>query len=710
MAASHHSRHILLSLLTMSCLILSSALPAPGADLDGTASNGRAVIHSGDRYDSVYGITTYGNDARARYGRVVNDGGQSTQIMGGQAYGNKATTTYNSVVVNGGRVSDNVYGGAASGYLSARSNSNTVVQNGGVTSHIVGGNADSGCDTAQADSNLVLIRGGSTGALLGGYASGLTGATARYNLISITGGDITSVVGGDAATTRGTADASFNAVLINGGSVKGNVIGGLVHMQSTGQSVSARYNAITLVNGTIDGEVYGSAVTDSNSLTTPLDGAGSGNSLNLLGWQGTLRRVAAFQHLNLALPDAMPSGATLLTLGGGQQPNDLKGATVRMLGALGSNGLRSGDQYILLRGTGAANAALYDNGVVRNAPKGFALLFDGIMTQENDAVRLTVTGVRSNPQLKAFNEYRVAAMTTLDRGARLVEGVALDHAREAAAGREGWMPFAAVYGGTERNGTEEYADSTGLALTAGLARHMSLDAGDLLLGVFFEYGQARIATSNEFSVGDVYGDGDVSYAGGGAFGRFDLGTGPLAGLYAQGGLRLGQVNGGWNTADIASTLQQDADFGTTTAYYGLFASLGYAVRPVDRLTLDSRASFFWTHQDGQDISIMGEDFRLEAMDSCLLRLGTRVAYEMLPGVSPYVGAAWEHQFDGTARTQLLHHGADAPSVSMRGDSAVISAGLQLTPGSHPLRADLGIEAVSGVRQGFGGHARLVWEF
>ena len=71
-----------------------------------------------------------------------------------------------------------------------------------------------------------------------------------------------------------------------------------------------------------------------------------------------------------------------------------------------------------------------------------------------------------------------------------------------------------------------------------------------------------------------------------------------------------------------------------------------------------------------------EDFRFDPMDSCLLRVGTRLSYELFQGFSPYAGVAWEHEFDGTARTELSNHGVDAPSVSMRGDSAVFMAGLQ----------------------------------
>ena len=334
--------------------------------------------------------------------------------------------------------------------------------------------------------------------------------------------------------------------------------------------------------------------------------AGSGNSLNLLGWQGTLRRVAAFQYLNLALPNGMRPGETLLTLGNEQTGGDLQGSTVRVLGALGGQGMRIGDRYTLINSIHADELALSNGGTVHDAPKGFALLFDGSMQRNGNSIDLTITGLRANPQIKAFNPYRVVQMAALDRGARLVEGTALEQARKAAVGQDAWMPFAAIHGGTERYGNDGRADGTGLELAAGLARSFTGEAGDLLLGAFFEYGQASIGTREDFSVGDVCGTGSARYAGGGLMARFDLTSGLLSGLYAQAGLRLGQINGDWQSQDIASVLQQTADFDTSTAYYGLFAGLGYQWQATERMRLDSRASFFWNHQDGQDISIMGE--------------------------------------------------------------------------------------------------------
>ena len=167
-----------LSLVCLVCLLLLPACPAPGSGLDGTAHNHHAQIRAGDAYSNVYGVMAYGDSARARYGTVVNDGGQAVQAFGGWCYGGVADTAYNSVVVHQGLISNNVYGGFADGYQTARSTSNTVLQTGGDVSHVVGGHADSGRGKALADSNLVIIEGGTAGTVVGGYASGLLDGSA----------------------------------------------------------------------------------------------------------------------------------------------------------------------------------------------------------------------------------------------------------------------------------------------------------------------------------------------------------------------------------------------------------------------------------------------------------------------------------------------------------------------------------------------------
>ena len=164
-------------------------------------------------------------------------------------------------------------------------------------------------------------------------------ARARYGTVVNDGGQAVQAFGG--WCYGGVADTAYNSIVVNGGRISDNAYGG-----SALATMFARSNSNTVLQ--IGGDV--SHIVGGN--------ADSGNSLNLLGWQGTLRRVAAFQYLNLALPNGMRPGETLLTLGNEQTGGDLQGGAVRVLGALGGQGMRIGDRYTLINSIHADELAL----------------------------------------------------------------------------------------------------------------------------------------------------------------------------------------------------------------------------------------------------------------------------------------------------------------------------------------------------------------
>ena len=97
------------------------------------------------------------------------------------------------------------------------------------------------------------------------------------------------------------------------------------------------------------------------------------------------------------------------------------------------------------------------------------------------------------------------------------------------------------------------------------------------------------------------------------------------------------------------------------------------------------------------------------MNSERTRLGARVSYALSNKVTPYAGAAWEHEFDGKARASTNGLTIDAPS--MAGDTGILEAGLTLKPSDDlPLSIDLGLQGFVGQREGVAGsfQARLAF--
>jgi outer membrane autotransporter protein len=87
----------------------------------------------------------------------------------------------------------------------------------------------------------------------------------------------------------------------------------------------------------------------------------------------------------------------------------------------------------------------------------------------------------------------------------------------------------------------------------------------------------------------------------------------------------------------------------------------------------------------------------------------RFAYAVNEYISPYIGAYWEHEFDGKQRATV--NGVGIGSPSLKGDTGMGELGLTLKPSQTPLLSfDLGVQGYVGKREGLTGTLRAKWEF
>lgn len=289
----------------------------------------------------------------------------------------------------------------------------------------------------------------------------------------------------------------------------------------------------------------------------------------------------------------------------------------------------------------------------------------------------------------------------------------MDNARSAARSADasyGLAAFGAVSGGKSRYNTGSHVDLSGVSFMTGLAKRFRTGSGDVLAGVFFETGYGDYSTHNSFSgEPSVKGDGESRYYGGGLMARFDLATSPLAGLYAEGSFRAGRIKSDWDSGDLRDALGRKADYDTSASYYGAHAGLGYIWDMTEAASLDVYGKYFWTHQGGDSVDILGDPYRFDATDSQRIRLGARFAYAVSDRVAPYVGAAWEHEFDGKARATA--YGFDVPAPSLKGDTGVFELGLSMKPvPDSGFSFDLGMQGYTGMREGVSGSLQVKWAF
>ena len=337
-------------------------------------------------------------------------------------------------------------------------------------------------------------------------------------------------------------------------------------------------------------------------------------------------------------------------------------------------------------------------------------------TRRLNALTAQVSPGRATDQSKALPEGFLGGLALNLQGADLVAGRGMDSAVRASSGtddaeRHGFAGFGALSGGSLRYNTGSHLDMNSLSLLTGLAWGIDLAPGRLTLGAFFEYGNGSYDTHNSFTnAASVDGDGNAYYLGGGILARMDfVNTGPGR-FYAEASGRAGKTHNEYDSSDLRDAAGRKADYDSSSPYYGLHFGTGYVWNINDAATLDLYGKYFWTRQQGDSVGLStGEHLSFDDINSSRLRFGGRFAYILNEHVAPYIGAAWEHEFDGKARARTNGFDIDAPNL--RGNTGIGELGLSLTPSADlPLTVDLGVQGYTGKHEGVTGSLMVKWEF
>ena len=534
---------------------------------------------------------------------------------------------------------------------------------------------------------------------------------AYNNRVTVTGGTVGAVIGG----YSDDGDAMNNMVSISGGTVLGNVIGGRGNDQTT-----ATYNKIIL-SGAPDlsrSEIFGGI-----SAGVYVEDLITGNHLILQTSGLTAKNIKNFEEYTFQLPATVKPGDTGLTLtaetGTNMAPGGKATFTAAMQGIAGNGpAVKVGDRFTFLGNAAGLDTSQLTLTVQRLADvrQGVTLTADLDVKTDATSIYAQVTDTRLNPQTKALSEGHVSGTALALQGADLAAGKGMEAAGQAvraslAEGGKGVAAFGALSGGWSRYNTGSHIDVSGFSLLTGLAWGADSVLGQFTSSLFFEFGSATTGTYNSFSnAASVSGDGSTWYMGAGLLARMDFNDCGPGHFYAEASGRAGGLHNEYRNDDLRDGDGRRADFDTTTPYVSLHAGLGYIWNLTDALSLDLHAKYFWTWQDSADTDLStGEALHFDAVNSHRLRLGGRLTWAVNEHISPYVGAAWEHEFDGTARATTLGYTLDAPSL--KGDTSIGELGLSWTPSADtPLTVDLSVQGYTGVREGYTGSFMVKWEF
>jgi autotransporter-associated beta strand protein len=318
-------------------------------------------------------------------------------------------------------------------------------------------------------------------------------------------------------------------------------------------------------------------------------------------------------------------------------------------------------------------------------------------------------------RMKAYAESQLAGMAFTVQGQDFVINQGISSAMNATSGRGTVVGgFGSIGASSTTYNTGSHVDVDGQTIMVGLAVGNSSASGRFSIGAFFENGDGSYETYNSFNgLASVNGEGDTSYTGGGLLVRYDVESGDAAGMYVDASARMGQAETDFRTADIDynTTLVDGGhvSYENSMNYYSFHTGLGYVMEFGNSTELDLSAKVLWTNQEGADYAVYGDEVSMDDSTSLRTRLGGRVTFLRDAIFSPFLGAYWEHEFDGEVTSRV--NGVEIEAPSMRGDTAMGEMGFAFTPSYRiPLTFDLSIRGYTGKHKGVGGALQLKFAF
>jgi outer membrane autotransporter protein len=284
--------------------------------------------------------------------------------------------------------------------------------------------------------------------------------------------------------------------------------------------------------------------------------------------------------------------------------------------------------------------------------------------------------------------------------------------------------FTALTGGHMHYSADFRTDMNSLSLLSGLAWGQDVPLGRLTLGAFLEYGAGSYTTCDTFpdlvNIGDDFimkGDGLAWHLGGGLLGRLNLtGTGKRGShAYAEGSLRAGQMNNHFSHSHMVMGRPELIEFDTSAPYYGAHLGLGYLWKLSEATSLDIYGKYLWARQEGDSIILdssldgLKDPIDFKAVDSHRLQGGFRLTRAVTEKASPYIGAAYDYEFDTIARATT--YGMSIDSHDLAGGTWMGELGVKLkTTAALPAVLDLSLSGYTGLREGVTGSIQFRVEF
>ncbi len=725
-----------LSALLCSALLFPSQATAAESEVNGNGSlvvtGSTAVARDGTSYTLADDAFVYGNrgDGDITGATLSADGNKALGIVAG-GFSNYDTAsggnTSNNTVTVKNSTALIVYGGAKEEGEETSGNwncsSNTVTVSDSEFSTVYGGFVPT---AGQSDNNTVSVYNCTGDMVFGGTIWG--DGSASGNTLYIQDSTVWVAVGGVA---NSNGDANGNSVTFSGGiagrsssagsggseEADGYIAGGF---SWTGNAVN---NTVTLL-GSPDlsyVRVYG-GYSEDEPLNNDLR---SGNTLNVQTASAiTVKDIRNFETVNISVPSLSKEykSKAFLTLTN-ETGTDLSKSVVTVTvdsASAASLPLAQGDRFILVKNSNGLTLGSYS---VNEIEVQHASQLSGLGTLKPEKTKtsldlvLSGSGGSATEQASVLSEAHAAGGAMVLAGADMATGPGMSAATHAFDKKEvpyGLAVFGVVSGASQRYNLESHIDLRSVSLIAGPVFAAATGCGRLTAGAFFEYGAGSYGAEHDMHGPEINGDGNLSYMGAGLLARLELPSTGSGNVYLEVSGRAGTLRNNFESQDArlrntqtGRTLEYDMDM----AYQSLHGSVGYLWDIADNLKLDLSGSYLWSHvYDDAVTSSTGGRIEYDGFTSNRVRFGAKLSYEGSEIWRPYIGAAFEHEFDGEARVRA--NGYDTDTSDLKGSTAIGELGLSLTSASAgiPLTIDLNVQGFAGKRQGIAGNLMVLYEF
>ncbi|WP_407400044.1 autotransporter outer membrane beta-barrel domain-containing protein, partial [Anaerovibrio sp.] len=291
-----------------------------------------------------------------------------------------------------------------------------------------------------------------------------------------------------------------------------------------------------------------------------------------------------------------------------------------------------------------------------------------------------------------------ASMAALSAGNDFVGAATEGLAMAGNAGADGVATYANMGGGSMNveTGSHVKTHTWNAILALGHKNEKKLSTTEY--GAFFEYGKGNYTT---YAEGDLRGDGSSSYTGGGILGKWQKNNG----FYVEGSLRAGSIHD-----DAHNVLRDGAgnpySYDTDATYWGAHIGVGREIKLNKTDVLDLYAKYFYNHRGSVSFDAGGH-YDLGAVESSVLRVGTRYTVKQNDNINYYGGLAVEHEFCGRASgfaDGVAIRGADISGTSVRGE-----IGAKFKPDEKSnVTLDLNLSGFAGKKEGLTGGLSAVF--